>query len=313
MHNQLPNFGNLSYLANIWIIGKYQFNVDLAYKETQIDPFINTAMVELKQIGKYFKSLSFECLGNVCYFLQPLTYEFPNLRTLSFIMCTISLTQLNSILEKLTKLEALELNYLHLVKSSNSNFTENIAFPQSLRSLTYNHNTSSTTSLPLEKPLQFLSVNYIIHNRSAHPLLPIKLPNLHKLHYANTAVHEEFLEFLIINNHIEDLSIPITFIPTLKSNAELLSNLKILKLLNFKELSIKVTTESRNIPKLNNLMELSLDLRTSDELEFAGMLIKRCPKLHKLNIKSLRFELQKFSELIKYANNLKYFNEKRLY
>ncbi|KXN64704.1 hypothetical protein CONCODRAFT_14097, partial [Conidiobolus coronatus NRRL 28638] len=196
MHNQEPKFGNLSYLTNIWVIGKNGFSADLAFKETQIDPFIKIANFQLKSVGSYFKSLSFECLGNVCYFIQPLACEFQNLRTLSFIMCTISLTELNSIFEKLTKLEAVELSYVHLIKSPDSNSTENILFPQSLSSLTYNYNKSDTTNFPLKKPLEFLTNNYKINNRSAHPLLPVHLPNLHKLHYISNAVHEEFLEFL---------------------------------------------------------------------------------------------------------------------
>ncbi|KXN65025.1 hypothetical protein CONCODRAFT_13540 [Conidiobolus coronatus NRRL 28638] len=307
MDKKIFEFGNFNYLTNIWIIGKNGFNRELAFKEARIDPFIKQLNAQLNSEATHFRSVSFECLDKACYYLLPITLEFLNLRTLSFNMCVVSLAQLNGILSKLSRLEILELKGTSLIISTDSNSAKEIAFPQSLISLTYINSKFSITDLPLEKPLEFLTNNNTVYPHSNHPLLPPRLPKLKKLNYFSTSFNEELIEFLQINNQIESLSIPMNYLSLIKLNQELITNLKKLKLFIESICYNHLTADNSIIPAFPNLGELNLNLMTNTELKFAGLLIKKCPKLSKLNIYSNNLDFKNVRELTKYANNLKYF------
>jgi hypothetical protein len=235
------------------------------------------------------------------------------LRALTLNRCAISLEQLNNVLQKLIKLEVFELKTVDIIKSSHSNSTSKIIFPQSLRSLIYINNKPGVTNLPVKKPLQFLTINYIAYSRSIHPLLHNYLPNLLKFNYICNEVNEEFINFLSTNNQIQDLSIPIIFLPLIKTNTELLSNLKKLRLYAQNFSFEQIIPDNSNIPKFPNLEELNLNLRTNIEYEFAKLLIKNCFKLIRLNVISIKFEMDKLRDLVKFSKKLKYFNDERLF
>ncbi|KXN64663.1 hypothetical protein CONCODRAFT_161434, partial [Conidiobolus coronatus NRRL 28638] len=312
MDKKLLELENFGYLANIWAIGKNGFNRELAFKEVRIDSFINRVKGQLKSWAKYCKLVNFECLGNACYFLLPITLEFLNLRTLSFNMCAISLAQLNNILSKVSKLEVLALRRVDIINSPDSNSTNTIKFPNGLYSLTYINNMLSSSNLPDTKPIQFLKTNDSIDTTPSPHLSPQFLPRLSKLNYYSTTITDEFIEFLSINSQIEDLSLPITFLSSIKTNIKLLLNLKKLKLYAQSFRYEQVTADNLNIPAFPNLKELNLNLRTNTELEFAELLIKKCAKLSKLNILSSNLEYKKLKGLVKFANSLRYFNDERV-
>jgi hypothetical protein len=293
-------------------IAKNWFNNELVFKEAHIDSFIKDINRQLKQNAFHCKSLRFECLGKACYFLFPLTLEFSNLRTLSLNTCVISLDQLNGTLESLANLEVLELKCVDIINSLGSNSTNSISLPRNLRSLTYINNKSASSDLPNLKPIKFLTTDNIIDITPSNNLFPQHLPKLAKLNYYSITLTEEFTGLLNFNNQIEDLSLPITLLSSIKNNIRLLKNLKKLKLFAQNFRYEQVTADNLDIPAFPNLEELSLNLRTSTELEFAELLIKKCGKLFRLNVVSNNLEYKKLKELVKFANGLRYFNNEKI-
>jgi hypothetical protein len=132
------------------------------------------------------------------------------------------------------------------------------------------------------------------------------VPKLKTFNYFSTVFNRELVDFLEINNQIEHLSLPMNYLSLIKFNEELLTNLKRLKLYIESICYKPITLESSNIPGFPNLESLNLNLMTSTELKFAGLLIKKCPKLLKLNVFS-NLEVNYMRELPKSAKNLKYF------
>ncbi|KXN64703.1 hypothetical protein CONCODRAFT_170725, partial [Conidiobolus coronatus NRRL 28638] len=280
------------------------FNKDAAFKKAHIDPFIKEFDDQLKPLTIYCKSLYFEYLGNAVYYLFPITYKFRNSRTLYFYKCVFSLEQLSNILEKLTKLEVLDLNNIDIIKSLDFNSTNEIIFPQNLSSLTYINIRSWLTTLPLKKPLEFLTTTSSIDITSDHSLLPQLLPKLKKFDYFSSTLKYELLKFLDINYQIVDLRLPIIFLSYIIPDQKFLTGLKKLNLYATNFVSVDVNADKAIIPDLRNLEELELILDTSAQLEYAKLLIRNCPKLRKLNITSIEFKIQKLRELVKFAKNL---------
>ncbi|KXN67723.1 hypothetical protein CONCODRAFT_10175 [Conidiobolus coronatus NRRL 28638] len=313
MNNQILEFRDIDSLSYLRLIGKNWFNKEAAFKEAHIDPFIKELKSQVKLRAIRSESLSFDHLLKACYYLLPITLEFLNLRNLSLNYCIVSLKQLNNVMEKLTKLEVLDLKNIYIIKSSDCSSINNINLPQSLCSLTYSNVNSWLTNIPLKKPHHFLSTTCMVYDNLIRLFSPVHISSLRKFCYISNIGSEEYIAFLRFNNQIEDLSLPITLISAIKTNSELLTNLKKLRLYAQNFNYEQIAPDNLNIPNFPNLEELNLNLRTNTEMKFAELLIKKCPKLRKLNITSIEFEIQKLRELVKFAKNLKYFNGEVLF
>jgi hypothetical protein len=312
MEEKVLEFGNFEYFTNIWVIGKNFFDKELAIKESRIDPFIENFKAQLRLCANHCKSISFECLGEACYFLFPMILEFQNLRRLSLNLCVISLDKFKSVLKMLDNIEILELKFVNFINSPELNSTNNIALPRNLRSITYINNKSGSSNLPDIKPIQFLTTENLIDTTPAYHLSAQYLPKLSKLNYNSTTLIEEFVELLDINTQIEDLSLPISNLSSIKTNIRLLESLKKLKFYPQSLRNNQVTAYSSDIPNFPNLEELNLNLRASTEFELAEKLIRNCPKLARLNVISDNLEYSKLRELTRFAEKLNYFNDEKL-
>jgi hypothetical protein len=185
-------FDNLSYIEKIKKLKKYGLNDQLAFKELQIDPFIEEANTTLKSGPIHCKSLSLYFPGflmndRVCYFIFPLFENFCNLKNLVLIICEIPFIKFYKLLAKLENLQILDMQQVNLILIPNetSNSSPNLQFPKSLKKLTYEFVMLGITSYPETTPIQFLRDIKRDYHKEFLNLLPQYLPNLKSLNYDN--------------------------------------------------------------------------------------------------------------------------------
>jgi hypothetical protein len=178
-------FGNLSYMEKIKKFKKYGLNDQLAFKELQIDPFIEESNITLKSASMYCKSLTFDSKYRVyddrpSYFIFPLFESFYNLNNLTLYKYSIPFISFYNLLSKLENLEILNmrLTILVLTPSDDPNLAIFLKYPKSLKELTYVYVLLGNSYYYDKYPLSILNdpkFNLIEENLDIMPQL---LPNL---------------------------------------------------------------------------------------------------------------------------------------
>jgi hypothetical protein len=307
--SHIINFEYDDSLSNLWLIAKNWFNMDLSFKIAHIDPFIKEFNDKFKPRAIHCKSLYFEYLGNANYYLFPIACKFQNLRALYICDCVFSLEQFNNALENLVKLEILDLSDINIIKSPDSNSSNEVILPQNLHTLNYLFVRSCSTTLHLKMHFKFLEAEISTDTTPGQSLPPQLLPKLKKLDYVNGTLDNELVIFLDINFQIEDLRLPIIFLSYIISDKKFLSCLKKLKLYATDIVTVDVNEYNAAIPDLSNLERLSLYLNTNSQLNYAKLLIKNCPNLFALKVSTRDLKYYKLRELAKVSKNIMYFND----
>jgi hypothetical protein len=199
-------FDNLTYMEKLQLTINYGFSRELAFKEIQIDPFIEEAISTLNGTSSmHCKALEFSNLERACYFIFPIFCNHLNLNKLILCSCDIPFIKLYNLLIKLENLEELDMHQVNLILNPNeaSNSSPNLHFPKSLIKLDYQYIKLGITDYPEARPLKFLrEMKGILKRRGYRKeylyLLPQYLPNLKSLSFYsrgwNVAELEKFLE-----------------------------------------------------------------------------------------------------------------------
>jgi hypothetical protein len=174
------NFDRFSYFEKLLLITSYGFDKDLAFKEIQLDPFIEESIITLKPIAKYFKSVEFYLMESSAYFMVPILNSFINLKELSLRRCEFPYTKFTDLLAKLENLETLDMKDINLIMntSEDPNLANNLQFPITLNYLNFQFVHLEISDLTEAKPLKFIQNPR--HNYFGQILLPKPqiLPNL---------------------------------------------------------------------------------------------------------------------------------------
>jgi hypothetical protein len=204
-------FDNLSYMEKINKFKKYGLNNQLAFKEIQIDPFIETAKDTLRSASIHCKSLKlFFAWGianeRVSFFIFPLFEKFYNLNKLALDICKIPFIKLSNLLTKLENLEILSIERvsLMLVKSENTNLSLFLQFPKSLKELTYIGVFLGFSPSYQDSSLLVLKEPWVRHETVRLKLMPQSLPNLKLLKFLDPNPDTgRMREFIALNPNVE--------------------------------------------------------------------------------------------------------------
>jgi hypothetical protein len=186
---------------------KYGFNDELAFKELQIDPYIDEANITLKPVSMYCKSLIFHFIEmyrdcRPSYFLFPLFENFYNLNNLTLYKCNIPFISFYNLLSKLENLEILNMNSITLVltPSDDPNLAISLKYPKSLKELTY-RSVHLANSYYYEKyPLDVLNDPNFNWIDTELDIMPQLLPNLKILNTGERELTTRRMgEFLALN------------------------------------------------------------------------------------------------------------------
>jgi hypothetical protein len=202
-------FENLTYWDNVSLYNKFKLDKELAFKSNKIDSFIEEFSNDLEVVSKLCKHLNFESLNRPTYYLVEIVENFVNLRILSFSWSDLNLSQFNLILDKLKKLEVLNLIYVNFIVTTHQcNFNlNNLLFPQSLQELNYVSVKFVNSELPKIAPLSYICNERSGYEKVDFDLFPQYLPNLKSLVYFNTNNDNDILaKFLKLNPQIKYFS-----------------------------------------------------------------------------------------------------------
>jgi hypothetical protein len=209
-------FDNLAYMEKLQLTINYGFSRELAFKEIQIDPFIEEAVNTLNGTSSsmHCKALEFSNLERACYFIFPIFCNNLNLNKLILCSCDIPFIKLYNLLIKLENLEELDMRYASLILNPKeaSNPLPNLQLPKSLTKLTYRYIRLGITDYPEARPLQFLrdmrgKTKRRRYRRECLNLLPQCLPNLKSLLFYNwdwnVTEFEKFLEMCPVLENVD--------------------------------------------------------------------------------------------------------------
>jgi hypothetical protein len=204
--NKYYKFNNLTYMERLKLVKKYGLNMDLAFKEVRIDPFIEEANSMLSSASVYCESLTFCLLERPCYFLFTIFDNYLNLTKLNLCWCSIPCFNFINLLSKLEKLEILVMENIDLIlrKSEDSNLARNLKFPISLKELNYLYVSLGITNSFQLRPREIIrnpKLGYCTKNLEITPQI---LPNLKYFkfyHYGRCTGKIE--EFMGLNPNVE--------------------------------------------------------------------------------------------------------------
>ncbi|KXN65522.1 hypothetical protein CONCODRAFT_80749 [Conidiobolus coronatus NRRL 28638] len=213
-------FDNLTYLEKFLLILNYGFSRELAFKQVQIDPFIeeaintlNSASIHCKSLSLYFSWASGD--DRASYFTFSIFENFYNLNKLTLDTCEIPFTKFSNLLAKLEILQELDMRDVNLilgVSESPSSSDNNLKFPKTLTKLIYQYIKFGITDFPEIRPLEFVRNVKRYYSNEDLNLLPQYLPNLKSLVFCNRDWDiGEFEKFLDMCPALEYVNRPITY------------------------------------------------------------------------------------------------------
>ncbi|KXN67715.1 hypothetical protein CONCODRAFT_10166 [Conidiobolus coronatus NRRL 28638] len=305
-HRNNFDLDRLTYWERFILLGTYFFDKNLAFRETQIDPFINQSATTLSKIGQYCNVLIFDQLKKASYFLIPITVEFLNLTELFIFKCELPLYKFNIILSKLVKLEILHLDTIYFIKSiEDSELKNDINFPQNLEVLSYEYIYLVVTDLPQFHTIEF-AYNLMGTYESIVLELPLKsFPKLKVLNYGKAEESLSLIKFLDINPQLKALCLNVAILrPAILSILTSMPNLEGLKIetngTSFEEFEI------HSLSNLQKLQVLNLNIITGSDFRLITQFIKFTPNLTRLTIEtSANAQFESFDKMVE---SLKYFN-----
>jgi hypothetical protein len=202
---QLPNYIQSEQLEEdesaVDLISKYQ-----NYK---INKFVTELEGEINGFSKYFKSFEFFELRRDGYFIIPLALDYCHLTTLTICECMLGLRDFNKILEKLGKLENLELFNLKLFNQLDQrDIIYETVLPPNLKVTSLSNMLIYTTDLT-DSPHKFL-FDYTVGFEVERYYLPLQqVPKLEKLVLYDADYDADFIhKFLILNPQLLELKLP---------------------------------------------------------------------------------------------------------
>jgi hypothetical protein len=307
-HRDNFDFDRLSYSDRYRENSKCVINNELTFKEAQIDPFITQTISELKEVAKTCKVLNLYLLRKVSYFLIPITSQFLNLSELYVYNCYLPFYKFNDMLEKLSKLEVLQLDHITLLKSTEeSGYHNDLCFPLSLKSLSYGDMKLVINDSPQLHTAEFVYNQISVYDGASLDLMPQNLPLLKSLNYSNFNPSQNLTKFLDLNSNLEDLTLSITQLTS--STLCVLTNISNLERLKLgtKDLSFEAPYITPGFNNLLKLKDLTLILLNSSDFNIAKQFIQFTPNLTKLTVRALNDrQLEELSHLI---NMLNYFSK----
>ncbi|KXN65525.1 hypothetical protein CONCODRAFT_12870 [Conidiobolus coronatus NRRL 28638] len=207
-------FGNLSFIEKFKLFRKYNFNLELAFKDLYIDPFIKEADNTLNSNSVYCKSLHFSWgfyRDRASYFIFPIFQNFYSLNKLSLHKSIIPYNIFSNLLSKLENLEILEMVWVDLVLSTkeNSNSQYHLIFPKSLKELTYKKVDLAVTDWYQLRPRNFIYNRCLGYSHEHLEILPQLLANLKTFVFHSDKYDDLALDkFIYLNPSLKHVSKP---------------------------------------------------------------------------------------------------------
>jgi hypothetical protein len=204
-------FDNLNYMEKINKFKKYGLNDQLAFKEIQIDPFIEEANSTLKSASMHCKSLIFYFTSIFMddrsgYFIFPLFENFYNLNNLFLLKCEIPFINFYNLLGKLQSLDILQMYSINLIltPSEDPNLAIFLQYPKSLKELSYIFVDLCVSDIYNNQALYVLKDSKFRFRGEKLDIIPQVLPNLKILNVCESEMAtRRTSEFLALNPDVE--------------------------------------------------------------------------------------------------------------